>query len=73
MKKILSRTEQQDHAGIFSAIYLISYAGATIPNLAVSYLAKYFNLFQISLGYATIVGLAWIFVFKKKKINYTKI
>lgn len=70
IKSILNKTEQQERTEVFSVIYLISYGGAAIPNLVVSYLADSFNLFQISIGYAVLVGVTYLFIlyssFKKQ-------
>lgn len=72
IKNILSRTKLEDRAGVLSLIYLISYSGAAIPNLIAGYLAKYFNLFQVSIGYTGVVGITCIFLFisfKKESEN----
>ncbi len=44
----------EHRAPIFSAIYLLSYAGATIPALVAGQLAGIFSLSEISLGYGVL-------------------
>lgn len=65
IKGILSKTETKDRASVLSAVYLISYGGAAVPILAVGYISRFFDLFQIAVGYGVLVGLCCLFVFYK--------
>ncbi|WP_345613176.1 MFS transporter [Pseudonocardia adelaidensis] len=47
-----------DRASIFSAIYLLSYSGATIPALIAGHLSNTFSLPQIALGYGALALIA---------------
>ncbi|MFL0196037.1 MFS transporter [Clostridium sp. WILCCON 0269] len=60
MRKLLDNTNQEDRAGVLSAIYLISYSGAAVPNLIVGRLSNIFNLFEIAVGYSLLVAVACI-------------
>jgi MFS family permease len=50
-----------DRAPIFSAIYLLSYSGATIPALIAGQLSNTFSLPQIALGYGALALVATLF------------
>jgi hypothetical protein len=50
-----------DRAPIFSAIYLLSYSGATIPALIAGRLTDTFSLPQIALGYGALALVATMF------------
>ena len=50
-----------DRAPIFSAIYLLSYSGATIPALIAGQLSTTFSLPQIALGYGGLALVATLF------------
>ncbi|MGH2875605.1 MAG: MFS transporter [Solirubrobacteraceae bacterium] len=52
---LLHGTSLADRAPLFSAVYLLSYSGATIPTLIAGHLTSTFSLLQIALGYG---GLA---------------
>ncbi|MEU8756366.1 MFS transporter [Streptomyces chartreusis] len=54
---LLHGSSLADRAPIFSAIYLLSYSGATIPALIAGQLSNSFSLPQIALGYG---GLALV-------------
>lgn len=60
MRELLDKTNQKDRAGVLSAIYVISYSGAAIPNLIVSRISGFFSLFQIAFGYCILVGIVLI-------------
>ena len=55
LHEILTRITPAQRAGVLSTIYIISYSGATVPNLIVSRLGGGFNLYEIGLGYAVLV------------------
>jgi MFS family permease len=50
-----------DRPPIFSAIYLLSYSGATIPALIAGQLSNTFSLPQIALGYGALALIATLF------------
>lgn len=52
IRGLLARTAPSGRAGLFSTIYLISYAGAALPGIAAGRLAATWTLFHIALGYA---------------------
>lgn len=60
MRGLLGQTTQADRAGVLSAIFLISYSGAAIPNLIVGRIASSFSLFEIAEGYGLLVAAACI-------------
>uniref|UniRef100_UPI00265963EA MFS transporter n=1 Tax=uncultured Megasphaera sp. TaxID=165188 RepID=UPI00265963EA len=49
-----------DRAGVLSAICLISYSGAALPNLVVSRIASGWSLLAIAAAYTLVVGAAWL-------------
>ena len=58
MRGLLDKTSLENRAGVLSAIFLISYSGAAIPNLIVGRLASNFSLFAIAVGYGLLVLVA---------------
>lgn len=60
MRGLLDKTSQKDRAGVLSAIFLISYSGAAVPNLIVGRLASSFSLFEIAVGYGLLVAVTCI-------------
>ncbi len=71
MKTILGITTIQDRAGVLSVMYIISYSGAAIPNLVLSYIADWFELTQLVLGYTilSIVCCIMLLISKYRQIN----
>lgn len=57
MGKLLKGTEANERAGLLSAIFLISYAGAAIPNFIVARVAAEFSLIQIVTAYTFLVAV----------------
>ncbi|GAB3395808.1 MFS transporter [Humibacter soli] len=55
---LLHGSRVHDRAPIFSAIYLLSYAGATIPALIAGQLTGIFTLSQIAIGYGVLALVA---------------
>ncbi|HEV7807036.1 MAG TPA: MFS transporter, partial [Solirubrobacteraceae bacterium] len=51
MRALLAHATAAERAGVLSAIYLISYAGAAIPSLIAGQLSHSLGLFDIALGY----------------------
>jgi predicted MFS family arabinose efflux permease len=60
MRGLLDKTSQEDRAGVLSAIFLISYSGAAVPNLIVGLLPSTFTLFEIATGYVILVSATCI-------------
>ncbi|MER7379816.1 MFS transporter [Streptomyces lanatus] len=58
---LLHGSSLADRAPIFSAIYLLSYSGATIPALIAGQLSSSFSLPQIALGYGGLALVATLF------------
>ncbi|MFJ9729534.1 MFS transporter [Streptomyces sp. NPDC101209] len=58
---LLHGSTPADRAPTFSAIYLLSYSGATIPALIAGQLSNIFSLPQIALGYGGLALLATLF------------
>ena len=58
MRGLLDKTSPEDRAGVLSAIFLISYSGAAVPNLIVGRLSSTFSLFEIAVGYGLLVTIA---------------
>lgn len=58
MRALLTSARPADRAGLLSAIYLISYGGAAIPNLIAGQLSRSLSLFEIALGYGALAALA---------------
>lgn len=71
LQSLLSNTAINDRAGVLSAIYIISYSGAAIPNLIVGRLSNLFSLNQIAFGYGGLVMLSWVIVITtlRKRMN----
>lgn len=57
MRGLLDKTSQKDRAEVLSAIFLISYGGAAVPNLIVGILPSSFSLFEIAVGYGLLVAV----------------
>lgn len=62
MNIIMEETSLADRAGVLSLIYIISYAGAVLPNLLVSRIADSLTLYQITAGYVILVGISWLVI-----------
>ena len=60
MSCILNQTSLADRAGVLSVIYIISYGGAVVPSIFVSYIADGFTLYELTAGYVVLVSAAWI-------------
>lgn len=60
MQILMSGISQQERAGVLSAIFLISYCGAVIPNLIIGQFASYWQLFDVAICYIYIVATACI-------------
>lgn len=60
MRGLLDKTSPKDRAGLLSAIFLISYSGAAIPNLIVGLLPSTFGLFEIAVGYGLLVAVTCV-------------
>jgi hypothetical protein len=58
---LLHGSTPADRAPVFSAIYLLSYSGATIPALIAGRLSNTFPLPQIALGYGALALVATVF------------
>lgn len=57
MQRLLDKTSHEDRAGVLSAIFLISYSGAAVPNFIVGLLPNTFSLFEIAVGYGILVAV----------------
>ena len=58
MHGLLDKTSQEDRAGVLSAIFLIPYSGAAVPNLIVWTRSSTFSLFEIAVGDGLLVTVA---------------
>jgi MFS family permease len=58
MRALLAHATATERAGVLSAIYLISYAGAAIPGVLAGQLSRSLSLFDIALGYGALAALA---------------
>jgi hypothetical protein len=58
MRALLTSAVPAERAGLLSAIYLISYGGAAIPNLIAGQLSRSLSLFELALGYGALAALA---------------
>lgn len=70
LKTILSITDIHDRADVLSAIYVISYGGAALPNLIISQIAYRFELTQLVFGYVVLAVVCYIvLLFSRRKLN----
>ncbi|MDA0138594.1 MFS transporter [Solirubrobacter deserti] len=58
MRALLSRATAAERAGLLSAIYLISYSGAALPNFVAGQLSRSASLFHVALGYGVLAAVA---------------
>jgi MFS family permease len=58
MRALLRTAGPAERAGLLSAIYLISYSGAALPNFIAGQLSITMTLFHIALGYGALAALA---------------
>ncbi|MDA0184016.1 MFS transporter [Solirubrobacter phytolaccae] len=58
MRALLATARPAERAGLLSAIYLISYSGAAVPNFIAGQLSEAMSLFHIALGYGVLAALA---------------
>ena len=58
MGPVVDRAGAAERAGTLSAIYLVSYAGAAVPNLVVGRLFAGAGLVQVAWGYVALVAVA---------------
>jgi len=64
MTALLSVTRPGERTGLLSAIYLVSYTGAALPNVVAGALADTFSLAEIAVGYAALAVVALLFVLR---------
>lgn len=70
LKTILSITDIHDRADVLSAIYVISYGGAAIPNLIISQIAYMFDLTQLVFGYVVLAIISYaVLLLSRRKLN----
>ncbi len=62
LRMILKAITKEELAGTLAAVFLISYAGAVVPNFVVSALSGLTDLVDIAVGYAVLVGACALFV-----------
>lgn len=58
MRALLRTATAAERAGLLSAIYLISYSGAALPNFIAGQLSQTMTLFHIALGYGALAAVA---------------
>lgn len=63
IRSLVSHAPAGDRAGLIAMIYATSYCGAAVPSFIAGQLARVLNLFEIAIGYAILVGLAYAIVF----------
>lgn len=64
MAALVAATPPADRTGLLSAIYLVSYSGATLPNLIAGALARFVSLADIAAGYAVLAVIALLIVLR---------
>ena len=70
LKTILSIITLNERADVLSAIYIISYGGAAIPNLIISQIAYLFDLTQLIFSYLILAIIAYIILLLcRQKLN----
>jgi MFS family permease len=60
MRALLRTATPAERAGLLSAIYLLSYSGAAIPNFIAGPLSDHMSLFHIALGYGALAAIACV-------------
>lgn len=58
MRALLATAGPLERAGLLSAIYLMSYSGAAVPNFIAGRLSDHMSLFHIALGYGALAAVA---------------
>jgi hypothetical protein len=58
MRALLGTAGPVERAGLLSAIYLMSYSGAAVPNFIAGQLSDHMSLFHIALGYGVLAAIA---------------
>ena len=70
MRALLATASPGERAGLLSAIYLLSYSGAALPNFIAGQLSDSVNLFHIALGYGVLAGIACMITFITARSNH---
>ena len=61
-RALLAEATSGERAGVLTVVYAISYAGAAVPSLIAGQLARTLSLLALTIGFACLAALGWLFV-----------